>query len=59
MPLNTGWKNWDQHLGKFADYKSPIKIVEVGVFEGTASKWFLTNLCKNKESILGKVPPNT
>jgi predicted O-methyltransferase YrrM len=52
MPLNTGWKNWDQHLGKFADYKSPIKIVEVGVFEGTASKWFLTNLCKNKESIL-------
>ena len=41
--LNTGWGNWDRHLNVFNDQEN-LQIMEVGVFQGVATSWFLDNL---------------
>ncbi len=46
--MNTGWKTWDRILYKFKDKQ--INIIEIGVYEGIATSWFLTNLMSNKKS---------
>ena len=39
-----------KHLAKFKNKK--INILEIGVFEGAGTKWFLTNLITHKDSLL-------
>ena len=46
--LNTGWKTWDEHLSQFVGKK--INIMEIGVYEGVASAWFLKNIMTNNAS---------
>ena len=46
--LNTGWGQWDKFLYNFVGKK--INIMEIGVYEGEATTWFLKNLMTNKES---------
>jgi predicted O-methyltransferase YrrM len=48
--LKTGWTNWDKFLQPIADLKGPIKILEVGAYEGSATKWMLKYLATNPES---------
>ena len=48
--LKTGWNNWDQYLQPIADLKGPIKILEVGSYEGSATKWMLKYLATHPES---------
>ena len=43
-------KNWIKTLSKFKGHK--VNILEIGVFEGISTKWFLTNLITHKKSIL-------
>ena len=46
MPeLNTGWKHWDKHLSKYIG--KPINIMEIGVYKGEATSWFLKNIMTN------------
>jgi predicted O-methyltransferase YrrM len=49
--LNTGWKNWDKYLGNYKKIPNP-NILEIGVFRGEATRWFLTNLCGPKSKII-------
>jgi predicted O-methyltransferase YrrM len=46
--LNTGWKSWDKYLSKFQNKQ--INIMEIGVYKGDATCWFLNNLITNKKS---------
>ena len=46
--LNTGWKQWDKYLERYVGKK--VNIMEIGVFKGSATKWFLTNIATNKKS---------
>ena len=46
--LQTGWKTWDRYLGRYVGKK--VNIMEIGVFEGEATKWFLTNILTDNES---------
>jgi predicted O-methyltransferase YrrM len=48
--LQTGWKHWDITLSKFVDKK--VNIMEIGVYEGKATIWFLKNIMTNKKSNL-------
>ena len=48
--LKTGWINWDKYLQPIADLKGPIKILEVGAYEGSATKWMLKYLATHSES---------
>lgn len=48
MPLNTGWKTWDKYLNQFAGKK--ITVIELGVYLGDSTFWFLNNLLTHKES---------
>lgn len=43
-------KNWINALKKFKNKK--IKILEIGVYEGESTKWFLSNLITHKDSVL-------
>lgn len=51
--MNTGWKHWDFHLQKFRK-KEQLDILELGVYKGKATVWFLNNLFSytNKKSRL-------
>lgn len=46
--LKTGWKTWDKVLAPFVGKK--VNIMEIGVYEGEASAWFLKNIMTNKDS---------
>jgi hypothetical protein len=48
VKLNTGWKHWDKYLSNFVGKK--INIMEIGVYKGQATSWFLTNIMTNPES---------
>jgi predicted O-methyltransferase YrrM len=48
--LKTGWINWDKYLQPIANIKGPIKILEVGAYEGSATEWMLKNLASHPES---------
>lgn len=48
--LNTGWIHWDKYLQPIANLKGPIKLLEVGAYEGSATKWMLKNLATHPES---------
>lgn len=48
VQLKTGWKHWDQYLSRFVGEK--LTIMEIGVYEGVATSWFLKNLMTNPES---------
>jgi len=48
--LKTGSQNWDKYLQSIADLKRPIKILEVGSYEGWATELFLTHFAKNPNS---------
>lgn len=51
MPqLNTGWKTWDKYLAHLVGH--PIAIVEVGVYLGDATVWFLQNICTHPRSVV-------
>lgn len=51
MPeLNTGWKQWDKYLPEYIG--KPINIMEIGVYEGIATSWFLKNIMTNSYSKL-------
>ena len=49
---NDGYirKNWINALRKFKNKK--IKILEIGVYEGESTKWFLSNFMTHKDSVL-------
>jgi predicted O-methyltransferase YrrM len=46
--LNTGWRRWDNFLSKFAGKK--ITVIELGVYLGDSTFWFLDNLLTHPES---------
>ena len=46
--LKTGWSHWDTFLSKYVGQQ--LNIMEIGVYEGEATSWFLRNLMSNKES---------
>lgn len=46
--LNTGWKHWDKYLAQFIGKK--INIMEIGVYKGDATTWFLKNIMTNPDS---------
>ena len=48
--MNTGWKTWDKYLSQYVGKK--VKILEIGVYEGVASCWFLEHIMTNKKSKL-------
>ena len=50
MILKTGWKNWDVHLKHFVGKN--INVLEIGVYKGDASLWFLKNILTSSKSKL-------
>ena len=50
IKLNTGWKHWDKHLSYFVGKR--INIMEIGVFKGDATSWFLKNIMTNPQSVI-------
>ena len=48
--LKTGWHKWDKYLQPIADLKRPLKILEVGAYEGAATEWILKNLAIHPDS---------
>lgn len=48
--LNTGWKNWDKYLAEYKNNPNP-NILEIGVFRGEATRWFLENLAGPKSKV--------
>ena len=53
FPLESGWTKWDIYLSKFVNepyISQPIQILELGVFEGKASQWFLNNIIAKRKT---------
>lgn len=48
--LKTGWKQWDKYLNRFVGKR--INIMEIGVFKGDATSWFLKNIMTNPQSLI-------
>ena len=48
IKLNTGWKTWDKFLSIYVGKK--INIMEIGVYKGGATQWFLKNIMTNTKS---------
>lgn len=53
MPYQAKWFDqnipyWKSYLGRFEDH--PIKALEIGCFEGRATKWLLSNILTHPES---------
>ena len=46
--LETEWLSWNRYLSEFKDKR--INILEIGSFEGTATRWFLTYLMNHIDS---------
>jgi len=41
---------WEKHLQSMADLKRPLRMLDVGGYEGEITAWFLNNLASNPES---------
>jgi predicted O-methyltransferase YrrM len=48
--LKTESQNWNKYLQPIADLKRPIKILEVGAYEGWATQQFLIHFAKNPDT---------
>jgi len=60
LVFTTDWvsahaANWRTWLGHLIDL--PCLGLEVGVFEGRSSVWFLENICTHSESVLQAIDP--
>lgn len=51
---------WTEHLAHLMDKDrdEPIKMMEIGCFEGQSTKWFLENVCHHKDDKLICVDPH-
>ncbi len=50
MPLDTGWSVWDKVLS--GREKKTNVVIEIGIFLGDSTLWFLDNMMSNKDSRL-------
>lgn len=50
MVLQTGWKHWDKYLNGFVGKN--INVLQIGVYKGDASLWFLKNILTSSTSKL-------
>jgi len=41
---------WEKHVKPLADLKRPLRMLDVGGYEGEITAWFLNNLASNPES---------
>lgn len=49
--LSSGWTTWDRLLSKYSLIKNP-NILEIGVFRGDATRWFLDNLAGPQSKVV-------